>query len=130
MRALPPDAMKYAAQIAPSTVERLVSILENQQVTLEMARSSRRGNGSTSPRGANDAGPPRRLRDRPGDLGQRNQEWYRQGPDQRRRDQDDRRCFSCGKEGHISWSCPGREESMPSAAETPTSAPHCLFITS
>ena len=31
-------------------------------------------------------------------------------------DLDQRRCYECGKPGHLAWSCPGREESMLSAS--------------
>ena len=42
-----------------------------------------------------------------------------------------RRCFECGEVGHLAWDCPGREESMPTAASADGSpGKPCHMLTS
>ena len=112
VRALPPDARRYAAQTSPTTVDELVELLENSYVCTEMMRGSRPENAKTGTE-------ERTGRDR------RRQQAKQQSPSRSRdaapergpRAQTERRCYVCGKLDHISWSCPDRDRdvSMPSA---------------
>ncbi|XP_061910694.1 uncharacterized protein LOC133654391 [Entelurus aequoreus] len=121
IRAFPPDARKYAAQVSPASLDSLVALLENYQVSNEMLRTTRaepsrptpaermgrerrRSPTRTPPRNApRDSNPPERLARPP------------------------RRCYVCGREGHISWACPERDRdvSMPSSASSGAHRP-CL----
>ena len=112
IRALPPDAKKYAAQVSPTSVDALIALLENHQVSTEMLKANRpelpKGPGEArpreQPRPAASTPPPPRPRAAP--------------PERSSRQSAIRRCYVCGKIDHLSWACPNREQdvSMPSAA--------------
>ena len=108
IRAVPPDARKYTAQVRPSSVDELIDLLENHQVCLDMLK------------GTSKIDPPR-----PGGEERSGREKRRQntGPPSTPSRQDERagrpparRCYVCGKVDHLSWSCPDRDVSMATAA--------------
>ncbi len=117
IRSLPTEAKRYAAQTSPADVETLTALLENHQVTVEvmkvncqdlsrMGRPSTRRERGGSPKNQGDSQMARSVTPA---QGSNLPLWKFSGI------QNPQMCYSCGQEGHISWSCPGREESMPSA---------------
>ncbi|XP_061106590.1 uncharacterized protein LOC133134426 [Conger conger] len=117
-RALPKDAKRYVAQMGPASVELLVGLLENHQVTQKMLQSERTEPQSRPTRGPQPvkhppARPDPNRRGRP-DAGRPRPEW---------------RCYNCGEAGHLARCCPGKEVSMPTASGG-SSPPHpCLYLT-
>ena len=121
IRALPPDARKYASQVSPSSIDALIALLENHQVSVEMMRSGCPG----SPKGA---AADRRGRERrratpaspPAQPDGPGAERTSRAPPQRR-------CYVCGQTDHISWACPERaqEASMATASSADPTQP-CL----
>ena len=114
IRALPADAKRHTAQSSPDSVDALIALLENHQVTVDLMRSNRVEN----PRPARPDLKGDRPRLRRGDM-EAPYQTARPAPPRSppRRPplttRDRRRCFTCGQEGHLSWSCPGNDESMP-----------------
>ena len=122
IRALPPDARQYAARVSPSSVEELVALLENHQVSTEMMKGPGGGwnrahpeerSGRERKRPLNPGRAPPRPRSLPPDRGPRNS--------------PPRRCYVCGRTDHLSWSCPeaGKDASMATATSAEPSRP-CL----
>lgn len=113
VRALPNDAKWYAAQTSPNSLEGLITLLENHQVTVELMKTTRQEN----PRASRPDHRPERDRPSKTEMPPR----AKAGPvtPPRRHPAADRNlpmCYSCGQLGHMSWSFPGREESMPTEA--------------
>ncbi len=112
---LPTEAKRYAAQTSPADVETLTALLENHQVTVEVIKVNRQNLSRMCRTRGERGGPPKNQ----GDSQVARSVTPAQGPNlplwQPSGIQNPRKCYSCGQEGHLSWSCPGREESMPSA---------------
>ena len=111
IRALPPDAKKYAAQVSPTSLDALVALLENHQVSSEMLKAAR----PEMPKGPGEIRP----RERPRATGPAPSPPPPRAASQERssRPASLRRCYVCGKPDHLSWACPNRDQdvSMPSA---------------
>ena len=84
IRALPPDARKYAAQVSPGRLDELVALLENYQVSMEMMKLCK----SEQTRHPAD-----RRRAVPG---------HPRTPAPPTRTPPQRRCYICGLEDHLS----------------------------
>ena len=128
IRALPSDAKRHAANSSPGTVDALVGVLENHQVTTELMKTSRQEN-------------PRSMRVEPRARPRGDQKELSPGgpkppspfPSPRRRplvNRDSRRCFTCGQEGHLAWNCPKADESMPTASPSEPQGHPCQYVTS
>lgn len=115
IRALPPDARKYAAQVSPLSLDALVALLENHQVSTEMMRASRSEPPRVTPREP-------ASRDRRRALPPPNTSQPRPPPHAARAHQAPRRCYVCGQEDHISWDCPARDQDVSMASATSTDA--------
>ena len=116
IRALPADAKKYAAQVSPASVEELVNLLENHQVSTEMLRTSR-PEMQTGPVEGRPSRERRRLPASP------------HAPPRTRSPNNPptRRCYVCGKNDHISWTCPDRDRDVHMNTAASTEAPRvCL----
>ena len=113
IRSLPPDARKYASQVSPTTVDALVALLENHQVSNEMLRFTKVEVPKTQVESR-----PQRERTRPPTPSPTTPA-SRPAPVERPSARTPRRCYVCGKPDHLSWTCPdrGKDVSMPSAAE-------------
>ncbi|KAK0146219.1 hypothetical protein N1851_014481 [Merluccius polli] len=112
VRALPPDAMRYAAQTAHNTVEGLVSLLENHQVTQEMCRAPR-GCAALNPRqDAPYPSPPRQRGRNRGPGAPMDHPPRGERPATERwpvLDRNSRRCFTCNRPvGKAGWPMTGK----------------------
>ncbi|XP_061837516.1 uncharacterized protein [Nerophis lumbriciformis] len=114
IRALPPDARKYAAQVSPLTVEQLVALLENYQVSMEMLRATRMETARAT--GEEKLGRDRRRAPPPAPSPPRPQGAAPERPSRA----PHRKCYVCGHPDHMSWACPERDRDV-SMATAPSS---------
>ncbi|XP_072768318.1 uncharacterized protein [Nerophis lumbriciformis] len=114
IRAFPPDARKYAAQVSPLTVEQLVALLENHQVSMEMLRATRME--TARPTGEEKLGRDRRRAPPPAPSPPRPQGAAPERPSWA----PHRKCYVCGHPDHMSWACPERDRDV-SMATAPSS---------
>ena len=121
IRSLPTDARKYAAQVSPSSVEALVALLENHQVSSEMMRTCR----PEIPAGSGEKRPSRERQRPP--VAPHSPPRPRAAPPERSpRNPQPRRCYVCGKPDHISWACPERDRDVSMHSATGSEARPCL----
>ncbi|KAJ8264277.1 hypothetical protein GJAV_G00147290 [Gymnothorax javanicus] len=133
VRALPPGAKKYAAEQGPRSVEALIALLENHQVTQEMLRTGRPSPGGGSraplrPTPSNQDPPTTRPLPRRSPPTQ-NPPGRSPAPADSRPEQERRRCFACGQAGHLARECPSQDASMPSADTSGGVARPCHYLT-
>ncbi|XP_072772650.1 uncharacterized protein [Nerophis lumbriciformis] len=114
IRALPPDARKYAAQVSPLTVEQLVALLENYQVSMERLRATRMETARAT--GEEKLGRDRRRAAPPAPSPPRPQGAAPERPSRA----PHRKCYVCGHPDHMSWACPERDRDV-SMATAPSS---------
>ena len=116
IRSLPPDARRYAAQVSPTSVDALVALLENHQVSNEMLRFTK----MEMPKAPGEA---RTQRDRERSaLPSPTPPPRKVAQPERPSSRPVRRCYVCGQADHLSPNCPerSRDVSMPSAASEGT----------
>ena len=129
LRSLPYEAKKLASQANPQSADQLVELVEGHQAAVEVLRSGRPLRGEPNPRPKEQE----RERIRTEDHGRiPARETPRASPPRRRPflNPDSRKCYECGEPGHIAWTCPSRDVSMPSASagELTTGRP-CRLLT-
>ena len=116
IRSLPPDARRYAAQVSPTSVDALIALLENHQVSNEMLRFTK----TEMPKVPGEA---RAQRDRErSTLSSPAPPQKKAAQPERPSSRPMRRCYVCGQPDHLSSTCPdrNRDVSMPSAASEGT----------
>ena len=135
IRALPPGAKHWATGNQTRTVNNLVELLENHQVTQRLcggvvpppgggaSRTKRRGRTTGTQCFPDPPGPvPAYPGQNPG---------YRRGPPPMTPGED-WRCFTCGQKGHLARHCPGAEDvSMPTVrpeGRRRSLSPHHLLV--
>ena len=107
VRALPPEAQRWAAQRSPTTIDDLAEALEAYQVAQQM-----KGTAPPHNRGK-EARPERQPRSGTGNQTTPTAS-FRRAPLSAPFSREDWRCYSCGEKGHIFRNCPvGGEASMP-----------------
>ena len=121
IRALPPGAKRWASGNQPGSVNDLVKLLENHQVTQRLC-------GGTAPRTDDETqrSPAPALR-APGYPTQTTVGRMGPAPPTPR---EEWRCYTCGQKGHLARHCPGAGDvSMPTASPSDRRGGSCLRTT-
>ena len=119
LRSLPFEAKKLASQANPQSADQLVELVEGHQAAVEVLRSGCPLRGEPNPC------PKERMRTEDhGGIPARDRETPKASPPRRRpfQNPDGRKCYECGEPGHIAWTCPSRDVSMPSASASEVTA--------
>ena len=131
VRALPPGAKRYVAEQGPRSMDHLIAMLENHQVTQEMLRPGRATAGAPGPSPTRTAGGRQNPPGQPVSLQHPRTPAGPQGVAAATLGalRERRRCFACGQAGHLALDCPGREEAMASADTTGGKGQACHYLT-
>nr|XP_029500708.1 uncharacterized protein LOC115116365 [Oncorhynchus nerka] len=130
LRALPYEMKKMVRMQNPQSLEELLTVVEIHQNTQDLLRAARAEKGDAA-RGATNT---KRGKELKGARTEPAKAVKREGDSNRRRqrllDPDQRLCYECGEPGHLAWSCPVREEAMPSAPPNSGTTRMAGYVTS